>query len=120
MSTENVLTEFRYAGFSPDETLQHEAQNTIDELMDLAPYDATLVAKMEKDGAVYRCSMDVFTLEGPFQAKGLHISPQGALQFVKDTVLRKLSKWRESRFTPPMQIKQPIKPWEQSSPSPAV
>jgi ribosome-associated translation inhibitor RaiA len=95
---ENMLTDFRYKGFTADEPVEAESQEILDHIQKAVPIGTAVVASLEFDGTYYTCSVDIYLKRGSFYAQANDIDPIQALHNAEETILTKVYKTKETRF----------------------
>ena len=92
-----ALPEFTFVGFEPDEELRIQANRSLDRLLENAPYGSIAVALLEKNEAGYRCSIEIYSRNGPFTGSGSDHTGKGALETVLKILAPRLKRWSEIR-----------------------
>jgi len=90
-----AIPDFNFIGFIPDDDLRFQANCTVEELLDLAPYGAIAVSLLEKSEDTYRCSIEIYSHHGPFTASSSSPSPKEALETVLGLLAPRLKRWNE-------------------------
>ena len=92
-----MLSQFYFKDLNPSKELRSEANQTLDRILDEAPFGAITIVLIEKDGAQYRCSVDIYTKNGPLIASTVQATPLMAIKHVEDVLLTKLGKWKKKK-----------------------
>lgn len=88
-----------YDGFEPSEALRRAAMDAFRQIYEESPYGASILVSLAKEGALFRCQVQINSVAGPFFAVAVDASPLGAVGFSKDRIHRKLLAWKSRRFS---------------------
>lgn len=93
------MENFQFMGVQPTETLRFKAARAWERILERAPSDARIVAKLEKVGDAFHCVVEIGSLCCPIAVDTCHRLPEIALDKAELTVLRKLDRWCSGRFS---------------------
>ncbi len=96
-----MLTDFHFKDFIPDAVLRHQANRTVDRLLELAPYGAVAVALVEPDGNQFRCKIEIYSKNGPFIAETTRPTAMQAVSQAGQALTAKLLRWQDLRYSKP-------------------
>ncbi len=91
-------TKFRYKGFTPDDYILAESQNTIESIEDIVPLDSTIIAVLEYDREKYTCMLDVYLKKGSVYASTTDRNPVKAMARAEEVITNKLRHQKETKF----------------------
>lgn len=92
------MEHFNFKGFSPSESLRLKSFRSLERIVNRAPSDASVVAVLEKDGDLFRCSVEVVSSGLPFSVSMSHRFADIALDKAELAALRRLDRWCNSRM----------------------
>jgi hypothetical protein len=81
-------SQFHFKNVEANDDLKSAANLTLCKILDRAPYDSTAVALLEKQENGYRCSLDIYSLRGPFMASTVGKTPLSAIQAIEETFFK--------------------------------
>lgn len=94
------MENFQFKGFVPEHSLKIRAERAFEKILERAPSDAKITAVMEQEGGLFHCAVEIGSLSCPFSIETSHKIPSIALDKAELHLMRKLDKWRGSRFIP--------------------
>ena len=89
---------FDFKNFKPGMSLYQYAMHHLSEVSELAPYDATSLAEMEKKSKGYDCSIQIYFPWGLLGAKAEANQAEEAIDNVTSLIKQKIAKWNGTRF----------------------
>jgi hypothetical protein len=92
-----MINQFHFKGFEADEGIKLSANRTLGRLMDRAPYDSNAVALLEKDESGYRCSIDIYSRQGPFMANVHRETVSESLRAIERRLKTQIEWWWSHR-----------------------
>lgn len=93
-----MMNQLSYRGFEPSEEIKLKADEVLNQLVDRAPFGAFVNAMIEKEGEHFRCTVNLFSQQGPFYASIVDSDISKTLERVKTTLIKKLISWRKSKY----------------------
>ena len=89
------MNQFHYKNYEPDFNLRFQAGVTFNRILDIAPYGATGLGVLEKQGEnEFRCSLDIYSKQGPFMASIVGPTPEQALADLEEKIKKQIAWWR--------------------------
>jgi hypothetical protein len=79
-----MKSQFHFKNVEADDDLKSTAHLALSKILDRAPCDSTAVALLEKQENGYRCSLDIYSLQGPFMASTVRPTALGAIYAVEE------------------------------------
>ncbi|MGE4108427.1 MAG: hypothetical protein AB7F66_14570 [Bacteriovoracia bacterium] len=92
-----IAPDFNFFDFEPNEDLRKKANLATQRLLDLAPYGSIVVAALKKKGELYKCSIDIYSSNGPFRTSAAHEDPKVSLESAARSISKKLDHWKGLR-----------------------
>jgi hypothetical protein len=80
--------------------LKSVANLALSKILDRAPCDSKAVALLEKQDDGYRCSLDIYSLLGPFMASSVRPTAIGAIYAVEEKLKNQMEFWWSHRGHP--------------------
>ena len=93
------MEQFHFKGFDPVEPVRSKASAAYERVLEAAPSDARVTAKLEKDGTLYHCSFEIGSLAWPATVSVAHRNPWMAIDKAEAAIQRKLERWKLLRFS---------------------
>ena len=86
--------QFHFINFTPSEFIYRFAQQNLNEILDLAPYDASSEATVERreDGS-YACKIGIFSFRFQDVGEAEGVNPMGVIQTAVSDIQKKLNEW---------------------------
>jgi hypothetical protein len=78
-----MVSQFHFKNYEADESTQAAANLALSEVLDFDLDGSRAVGVLEKQGEEYRCSMEVYSRQGPFMATAMRSNPVEAIQIVE-------------------------------------
>ena len=91
-----MISQVHFTNFEADESLRILANSVLSKILDRAPSDSTAVALLERQEEGYRCSLDVFSRQGPYMASVVRATAAEAIRGIEEKLEEQLSRWRTS------------------------
>lgn len=91
---------FHFKGFTPSEDLRIKTDRALDRIMEKAPSDTRITASLEQEGEMFHCSIEIGSSSCPLVVETSHKFASIAVDKAELALMRKLDRWRDTRFTP--------------------
>lgn len=93
-----MIFKFHFKGFEPTEDLQNKADMALDRLLERAPFGSYVNAMIEKEGSHYRCTINLYSSQGPFFASAVGSNVLGSLERAEGMLSKKLKQWKNNIY----------------------
>jgi hypothetical protein len=89
--------QFHFKNIELNDELKSIANLMLSKILDKAPCDSKAVALLEKEDDGYRCSVDIYSLLGPFMASSVRPTAIGAIYAVEEKLKNQIDFWWSHR-----------------------
>lgn len=90
-----MLKKFVFKNFEPTADLKFYLDRSLRRVLDLTPYGSTAFAIVEKQDTDFRCSVDIYSSQGPFAASAVGVTPDDAIRCALNKFYRPTEKWSQ-------------------------
>jgi hypothetical protein len=92
-----MINQFNFKNFDANDATRSKANFALSKILDRAPYDSTAVALLEKLEDGYRCSVDIYSRQGPFMASTVRATALDAIQAIESKLKYQIEWWWSHR-----------------------
>jgi len=92
-----MISQFHFKNFDADETIRARANVALGRILDRAPFGCTGVALLEKQDEGFRCSIDVYSQQGPFMASTVRATAGDAIHATQERLKNQIDWWCSHR-----------------------
>ena len=97
-----MVSQFHFKNFEADESIRTRANLSLSRILDRGPCDSRAVALLEaQEQGFFRCSVDIYSRQGPFMASTVRTSVEEAIQAAEDKIKGQLEWWWAHRGRDP-------------------
>lgn len=92
-----MISQFLFKNIDTDDEIRSTANLALNRILEYAPYDSTAVAVLEKVESGYRCSLDIYTRQGPFMTNVFRATCVEAIQAIEEKTMAQIKWWWTQR-----------------------
>ncbi len=85
-----MVNRFHFKNFEADESIKTIANISLGKVLDRAPCGSTAIALIEKQEQGYRCSIDIYCVQGPFMVSLARSTVTEAIQAVEEKLTKQI------------------------------